>query len=312
MAFLGDRVDKSSELVSNAPRPQPEWIMDDETEATEATWRIERPAGEGSAFVFACPHAGRIYPASLLTRTRLRPPLLRRSEDAYADRLFAGAAGFAPVLIARFARAYVDVNRSPEDLDPAMFDGPVGTAERMGKAAVGFGVIARIIREGAEIYRRELPAAEAAFRLERVHTPYHAALAGLIAQAKNRNGLAILVDCHSMPGRHPADIVLGDRFGASAAPGLVDMFESAFIDAGFSVARNAPYAGGYATETYGRPQDGVHAIQIEVGRALYLDEERVEPGDGFEDVRTRIGLALATIATADTARVCRHRPLAAE
>jgi N-formylglutamate amidohydrolase len=265
--------------------------------------------------VFACPHAGRIYPDAFLAETRLRAPLLRRSEDAYVDELFTVAADFAPFLVARLARVWLDVNRAPTELDPEMFDGTLSCAvERTGRVAAGFGVIARIVREGVEIYHRRLPPAEATHRIAAAHTPYHAALTTLLDAARTRFGYALAVDCHSMPGRRQvADIVLGDRFGSAAAPALTALVERAFAASGFSVARNAPFAGGYTTTTYGRPREGIHALQIEVNRRLYLDEERVEPSSAFAAVQKRIGAALVRVAEADIAAHCLPtRPLAAE
>lgn len=281
-------------------------------EVNEGTCRIERPASD-SPWVFACPHAGRHYPADLLARTRLRPPALRRSEDALVDALFESAAAFAPLLIAQTARAYVDVNRAPDELDPDMFDGPLPCdTTQTPRVAAGFGAIARILREGIAIYDRPLPPEEAVRRIALYHAPYHAALQTLIAEAKARFGFAVVIDCHSMPGRRPADIVLGDRFKTSAAPGLCDAFERAFRDQGFTVARNTPYAGGYTTATYGQPAAGIHALQIEIGRALYLDEARVERGPAFDAVKQRVGKVLQHIAAADIAVICGARSLAAE
>lgn len=281
-------------------------------EPNDRPWRIE---GEEATtpWVFACPHAGRIYPAPFLAQTYVRAPLLRRSEDAYVDELFAAATNFAPFLIAHVARAYVDVNRAPTELDPAMFDGPLaGEVETTPRVAAGYGVLASIVREGVALYRHLLPPEEAKRRLAEVHAPYHTALSALIERARARYGFAVLIDCHSMPGRKPADIVLGDRFKTSAASGLTTLFEHAFAAQGFTVARNTPYAGGYTTTTYGRPQEGVHALQIEIGRRLYLNEERVTHGPAFAEVKGRVGQALHAVAEADIAVICNGRSLAAE
>jgi N-formylglutamate amidohydrolase len=268
-------------------------------------FRILAPAGQTVPFVFASPHSGRLYPAGFVAESRLTPTSLRRSEDAFVDELFAGvvAAG-APLIAARFPRAYLDVNRAPSELDPAMFDGPLGVADDPASPRVhaGLGVIPRIVRDGAEIYRRKLAAAEARDRLAAFYRPYHAALSGLIEDTRARFGFAVLLDCHSMPSAAAApDVVLGDRYGIAAAPALSRAADRAFAAQRFSLARNAPYAGGYTTLLHGRPARGVHALQVEINRALYLDEERVLRGPRFAEVEARIGAALRELMAIDPA-----------
>jgi N-formylglutamate deformylase len=184
----------------------------------------------------------------------------------------------------------VDANRAPGELDPAMFDAPlVSVGPRSPRVAAGLGVIPRVVRDGLEIYRARLPAGEAAFRLEHFYRPYHAALADLVDRTRAKFGAAIVIDCHSMPPPAKAhDIVLGDCYGEAAAPELIGHTQKILTGLGFSVARNAPYAGGYTTHLYGRPRDGVHALQIEVSRALYLDEGRMEKSAGFVSCRDRL------------------------
>jgi N-formylglutamate deformylase len=254
------------------------------------------PEQQRVPFVFASPHSGRVYPDSFTAASRLGAIGLRRSEDAFIDKLFAGAAELgAPMIAARFPRAYVDANRAPGELDPAMFDGvltlpvdPPGT-----RVNAGLGVIPRIIRDGAEIYRAKLPANEAEMRLSHLYRPYHAALSKLLEQTRARFGCAVLIDCHSMPSAAAIpDAVLGDRYGMSAAHALMRKAEYDFERQGFTVARNTPYAGGYSTHLHGRPMLGLHALQIEINRALYLDEERIEPNGRFADIARRIGDAL--------------------
>jgi N-formylglutamate deformylase len=228
---------------------------------------------------------------------------LRRSEDAFVDELFAAVPALgAPVLAALFPRAYCDLNRGPGELDPAMFSGPLPLPvdARGARVAAGLGVITRIVRDGAEIYRAKLAPEEAAMRLERLYRPYHAQLAALVAETQARFGLAIVIDCHSMPSALSVpDIVLGDRYGAAASPALTDCVEEAFAAAGFSVARNAPYAGGHTTLVYGRGGAlGLHALQIEINRALYLNEETLARRPAFESVRTRLTKALAQLTRA--------------
>jgi N-formylglutamate deformylase len=202
----------------------------------------------------------------------------------------------APMIAARFPRAFLDVNRAPGELDPGLFDGaltePVDAPSP--RVQAGLGVIPRIVRDGAEIYRSKLAAAEAGERLARLYRPYHAALLALVEKTKAAFGVAVVIDCHSMPSAAAVpDVILGDRYGISAGAGLTQRAQQAFELRAFTVARNVPYAGGYTTQLYGRPARGVHALQIEINRALYLDEECIRPGPRFEDVRNRIGEALA-------------------
>jgi N-formylglutamate amidohydrolase len=265
------------------------------------------PAEHTMPFVFASPHSGRLYPASFVAASRLGPIGLRRSEDAFADELFMGVvANGAPLLAARFPRAYLDVNRAPGELDASMFDAPLTvTNDPAGpRVQAGLGVIPRIVRDGAEIYRGRLPAREAEERLTLLYRPYHAALARLIEETRARFGLAVLVDCHSMPSAAAVpDVVLGDRYGISAAAPLMRAAERTFERHGFSTARNSPYAGGYTTHLYGRPARGVHALQVEVNRSLYLDEERVTRGPKFAEVQARITRVLADLMAMDVGQL---------
>ena len=264
---------------------------------------ILAPAHRTAPFVFASPHSGRLYPSSFVAASRLGPTSLRRSEDAFVDELFAGVVECgAPLIAARFPRAYLDVNRAPGELDAAMFDAPLAAINDPAgpRVQAGLGVIPRIVRDGAEIYRGRLAASEAEERLSRLYRPYHAALAQLIEETRARCGLAVLVDCHSMPSAAAApDIVLGDRYGISAAASLMRTAERMFERHGFSIARNSPYAGGYTTHLYGRPARGVHALQVEINRGLYLDEERVVRSTGFAEVLMRIARVLADLMAMD-------------
>jgi N-formylglutamate amidohydrolase len=261
------------------------------------------PQRQQVPFVFASPHSGRIYPPSFVDTSRLSALTLRRSEDAFVEELFASARMLgAPVIAARFPRAYLDVNRAPGELDPAMFDGalPMPVEPPGVRVNAGLGVIPRIVRDGAEIYRGKLPVDEAIQRLSRLYRPYHDALASLLEQTRAKFGCAVLIDCHSMPSAAAIpDVVLGDRYGMSASHALMRHAERDFEARAFTVARNAPYAGGYSTHLYGRPMLGVHALQIEVNRSLYLDEERIEPNLRFYDVARRIGEALRDLTSLD-------------
>lgn len=254
---------------------------------------VVRPCAEPTGFVFASPHSGDHYPRDFLARSVLPLRLLRRSEDAFVDALYADAPMFgAPLVRARFPRAFVDPNRAATELDPAMFTGgpPAGAWAPSSRAAAGLGVIPRLAADGRAIYAGRLDYAEARARLKACYVPYHAALAQEIERARAAFGSAIVIDCHSMPSASArgADVVLGDRFGASCARGLVAAAEAEFREAGFAVARNRPYAGGYTTEHYGRPEAGVHVLQVEINRGLYMNEGRVEPHGGFDRLRAAL------------------------
>jgi N-formylglutamate deformylase len=279
-----------------------------------APFALTRPAEQRLPFVFAVPHAGRTYPPSFVAASALSPLALRRSEDAYVDELFESVAALGcPLIAALFPRAYVDANRAPVELDPAMFDGVLALPVEAGgpRVAAGLGVIPRVVRDGMPIYRGKLAPADAERRLEHLYRPYHAALAALIDETVRYFGCAVVVDCHSMPSR-PAvpEIVIGDCHGAAAGSLLVHHVADAFAAAGFATARNAPYAGGYTTHRHGRREAGVQALQIEINRALYLDEDRIAKGPGFAGIKGRIASVLRQIARFDIAAL--RRPLAAE
>ena len=266
-------------------------------------YRLIRPAEQRVPFVFSSPHSGNRYPQSLVAMSRLSAMTLRRSEDAFVDELFKAAADCgAPMLMARFPRAYLDVNRSPAEIDAEMFDGALSMAVDPASSRVnaGLGVIPRVVRDGAEIYRHKLPACEAENRLAQFYRPYHAALSTLVKETMAKFGTAVVIDCHSMPSAAAVpDVVLGDRYGMSAAPLFVRHAERAFEAQNFACVRNVPYAGGYTTLAHGRPAKGTHALQVEINRALYLNEERIERGPRFAQVQTRIGAALQTLCAID-------------
>jgi N-formylglutamate amidohydrolase len=269
--------------------------------------------GNSTPLIFASPHSGRLYPLSMMSASSLGEQAIRQSEDVLVDDLIAPAAEVGAVVIqARFARAFMDVNRAPFELDADMFEDelPAFARARTPRVAAGLGAIARIVAEGQEIYARKLTFAEAQGRIDLVHRPYHARLSELIAAAKARCGLAVLIDWHSMPsaaagytnGRRN-DIVLGDRFGASASPHIARLVELTLRETGYRVARNVPYAGGYTTEHYGRPAAGVHALQIEIDRGLYLNETTLKPGRGYDKVKTDLTRIFARLAKADWGRL---------
>ena len=262
--------------------------------------------------VFNAPHSGADYPAEFRSQSRLDPMQLRRSEDAFVDELFAGVVALgAPLLSAHFPRAWLDVNREPYELDPRMFEGPLPPYAniRSVRVAGGLGTVPRLVAEGRDIYRARMPVAEALGRIERVYKPYHAALRALVDGARGAFGHAVLIDCHSMPsavrdiegGTRP-DFVLGDRFGTSASRGLTDLAADLLRRRGFAVTRNRPYAGGFITEHYGRPARRVHALQIEINRALYMNEASHTRSVGFGALAEELmGFAADLMARAEIA-----------
>jgi N-formylglutamate amidohydrolase len=243
---------------------------------------LRRPALRLLPLVIASPHSGSNYPADFVAASRLDPLTLRRSEDAFVDELFAAAPALgAPLLAARFPRAYLDVNREAYELDPAMFADalPEYVNVRSPRVRMGLGTIARVVASGEEIYDGKLCFAEAEARIATLYRPYHETLNGLVEETACDFGFCLVVDCHSMPsgahganGREAADIVLGDCHGAACAPQIVETVRRYLTRRGFAVALNAPYAGGFTTGHYGRPRQGRHALQIEINRAIYMDE----------------------------------------
>ena len=256
-----------------------------------------------SPLVFSSPHSGSTYPERFLAASRLDPQTLRRSEDAFVDELFLPCVALgAPLLRARFPRAYLDVNREPYELDPQVFDGPLPDFAnvRSLRVAVGLGTIPRVVGDAQQIYKRPMPISEGLARIEAFYRPYHAQLKTLLERALNRFATAILIDCHSMPSNAVdvggLDIVLGDRFGASAAPGVVDILEDSLRAAGYKVRRNKPFAGGFITEHYGAPGEGAHAVQIEIARVLYLDERKIVRTARWAALRDDLFTAMAALA----------------
>lgn len=272
-------------------------------EAEGSAFEVLAPASITVPLVFNSPHSGSNYPASFLAASRLDPLALRKSEDCFVDQLFGFATDCgAPLLRAHFPRAFLDVNREPYELDPRMFDGrlPPFANSRSMRVAGGLGTIARIVGDQQEIYRSKLPVSDALERIERLYKPYHRTLRGLLQDQQRRFGLAILIDCHSMPSAgahrdegHRADFVIGDRFGTSAAPFFVETMEEALRARGYRVGRNRPYAGGFITEHYGNPVNAVHALQIEINRGLYMDERTYSRSSGFTALRSDLEATLA-------------------
>ena len=249
---------------------------------------IVEPAEWRAPIIFNSPHSGSVYPHAFLNASRIDLPALRRSEDSFMDELIRDLSdhGF-PVVRVKFPRSYVDVNREPYELDPRMFSGrlPSFANTRSMRVAGGLGTIPRVVGDGQEIYRERLAVDDALARIEALYKPYHRALRRLINKAHQAFGTVVVVDCHSMPSigvsrdepRRP-DVVIGDRYGTSCAALLPDMVEETMSRLGYSVGRNKPYAGGFITEHYGNPASGLHTIQLELNRAIYMDERRRERG----------------------------------
>ncbi len=280
--------------------------MADAEEFEPATaFELIAPRRQQAPLVFNSPHSGSLYPKSFLLRSQLDERTVRQSEDTFVDRLFMTAINdAAPLLRAHFPRAWLDVNREPFELDPKMFSGALPTFANTGSARVasGLGTIPRLVADGKAIYAEPLPVAEALSRIENVYVPYHRALQQLLDRTAAEFGVAILIDCHSMPStvrasnlRGRPDFVLGDRHGSSCAPALTDAIERGLVRRGYDVSRNRPYAGGFITEHYGRPREGVHAIQIEINRALYLDERNLRRAKGYEALETDLAGLVADL-----------------
>ncbi|MGE0626768.1 MAG: N-formylglutamate amidohydrolase [Hyphomicrobiaceae bacterium] len=256
---------------------------------------VFEPDEQLTPFVFCSPHSGRQYPKVLLQSARLDAHALRKSEDCFVDELFAGVRSLgAPLVAARFPRAYLDVNREPFELDPELFGRglPSFANAQSIRVAGGLGTIARIVADGEEIYS-EPPTIEAALeRIELLYQPFHAKLSQLLEATRERFGMVVLIDCHSMPSAAMSnssttrpDFVIGDRFGASCDPRLTRLIRDQLARQGYQALLNRPYAGGFITEHYGRPAQGMHAIQIEINRALYLNEQTLVPTIGFSLIR---------------------------
>ncbi|WP_114966151.1 N-formylglutamate amidohydrolase [Alkalilacustris brevis] len=269
-------------------------------------YHLHLPECRSSSLIFASPHSGSDYAPEFLERAVLGPLAMRSSEDAFVDQLVGTAPKYGvPLLAARVPRAYVDLNRGRDELDPALIEGVRIPLPNL-RVASGLGVIPRVVSNGRAIYRGKLPLSEAERRLRQVWDPYHACLRGLIDDHLARFGEAVVIDWHSMPhdaiqgaargaGKCP-DVVLGDRHGASASGEVVARVEAALGAAGLRVARNAPFAGVFVAEHYGRPLRGVHVVQIEIDRALYMDERNVHPRADFTQFQQLMNGVIAAIA----------------
>lgn len=280
---------------------------------SKVPYRLQRPEKRTSCVVFSSPHSGCEYPADMLKRSALDPFTLRSSEDAHVDRLFSNTPNYGAIFLnATYPRAWVDLNRRSDELDPALIDS-IFARGLNARVLSGLGVIPRVVAGGRAIYSGKLTRAEAELRIAQVWQPYHLMLETLLRETKTLFGQALLVDCHSMPrealkhtrtpsGARP-EIVVGDRFGASASGVLVDGIEAAFRAEGFEVLRNVPFAGAYISQHYGRPSQHQHCVQIEIDRSLYMDEKTLIPLIGFEDVKHRLSGAVRRIAHLDAGRL---------
>lgn len=291
------------------------------------SYHLCQPLQSKSPFLFSSPHSGSEYPAEFLAESPLDSLSIRSSEDAFVNRLFEQAPILgAPLLSARLPRAYIDLNRSCEELDPAVIEG-LERAAHNPRISSGLGVIPRVVAGGRLIYRGKLSQSTAAERIRRYWQPWHERLQQLIAETRASTGTAVLIDCHSMPheaiegGARPGSqlpqIVLGDRYGAAAGPEAMALVETAFTTAGLRVSRNSPFAGAYITQAYGRPARNIHAIQVEIDRSLYMDEKTVTPHAGFADFAKLItGIIASLTSTASAAAITgpknENPPLAAE
>lgn len=286
--------------------------------APSDVFTLYRPARQTTAVVFSSPHSGADYRPEFIARSALDRRTIRSSEDAFVDRLFDMAPQFgAPLLAARVPRAYIDLNRAADELDPAVIEG-LARAPHNPRVSSGLGVIPRVVAGGRAIYSGKLPLVEAEARIRRCWHPYHQALSALVEDTHKTFGEVLLIDCHSMPhealeahvrpGLSRPEVVLGDRFGAAAGREMMDRVEAAFAGAGLKVARNAPFAGAHIAQAYGRPSRNAHVVQVEIDRALYMDEARIQPLPDFAAFRALIAGVMGEI----TAGLRGAMPLAAE
>lgn len=268
--------------------------MSESNDELDPPFEIIEPGQWRGPVVFNSPHSGSVYPRAFLTASRLEVTALRRSEDSFVDELALGVVerGY-PLMRAHFPRCYVDVNREPYELDPRMFEGrlPSFANTRSMRVAGGLGTVARVVGDAQEIYDRRIPVDDALRRIESLYKPYHRALRRLFSRLHRDFGAAMLIDCHSMPStaghkdeRARPEFVLGDRYGTSCVGVVSETVEKTLRTLGYSVSRNKPYAGGFITEHYGNPAAGLHAIQLEINRALYMDERRYARSSTFSQL----------------------------
>ena len=311
--LAGGKLDKSTHIIET------EDLLDDRAcefsgDDFNVAFEIARPQEQLIPYVFASPHSGTNYSDSFVDASKLDPISLRGSEDSFVDDLFSNVPNCgAPLLKALFPRAYVDPNREAYELDPRMFKDHLPRYANTSSPRVfaGLGTIPRVVTNGDEIYRHKITFAEGKKRIENFYFPYHTALQRLIDETKLLFGKCILIDCHSMPsiggpmdndkGNQRVDVVLGNKFGEACSPKLINFVEDHFKAQGMIVRRNQPFAGGYTTRHYGSPETGIHALQIEINRALYMNEESIARHAGYDDLKAKISALLMAVAETDFA-----------
>lgn len=266
-------------------------------------YRLTGALDGASPLLLASPHSGTHLPPDFLAASRLAEPQLRRMEDAHVGALVAPCAALGiPLLEATHSRALIDLNRAEDELDPGMFAGRVVAVPRLTeRVRRGYGLFPRVAAPNQPIHTGRLPAAIAEERLAALHRPWHAALTTGLAAAHARHGFAVLLDIHSMPpleGASPPQLVIGDLHGRSAAPELVDWLDRAFAEEGLKVGRNNPYAGGHTTERHGRPAQGLHCVQLEFDRTLYMEMGSLAPTPGFPRLSALIARVVGRLAQA--------------
>ena len=285
-------------------------------------FEVYGPALQRVPFVLNSPHSGRNYTDAFMANVQLSDFAIRKSEDFLVDELFgSGIAIGLPMLVANFPRAFLDVNREPYELDPKMFDRqlPDYVNTQSVRVSTGLGTIAKIVADREEIYHTAMSVDDALERIENIYKPYHSCLRRLLAKTHVQFGYAVLIDCHSMPsalhgspfGGRP-DFVLGDRFGSSCNEELTLCLRDNLKALGYKVVLNKPYAGGFITQHYGRPDNGLHAVQIEINRGLYMDESTMQKSENFEKLADDIRRLLNVVVSMPEATMHGTRPLAAE
>lgn len=257
--------------------------------------------------LLSVPHAGRAYDTSALWGLRVPFASTLLLEDRHADRLTdAALAACVPTIIAETPRLMIDLNRAHDDIAPESVLGGFGQGvPASAKARAGLGLVPTRLWGVGPLWRNPIDPLDIATRLRTVHTPYHEAIAAGLGSARQRYGAALLIDLHSMPpiaGDDAPDIVIGDRFGSSAATAVTATAEAVLKGLGFRVAINAPYAGGYIITRHAAPQSGIHALQIEVGRQLYLDAALCEPSEGLARLQKAVLILVESLGEELTSR----------
>ncbi len=292
---------QKAQIIDEILKP-PRYTIGNASKAAEMTpaYLLQKPPTQAVPIVLTSPHSGTVYPPELLELSRLELQDLRKLEDCFVDELWSFVAmRGAPLLSMNYARAYIDVNRDAMELDPNMFRAPlpVRAMTESHRTKAGLGSIPKLAGQNLEIYSDKLPFVDVLRRIDSIYRPFHNALSDLIASTQNHYGNCLLLDCHSMPNlaaplhehdNEPYDIVLGDRYGRSCKPETLQMVEDAFQHAGFTVKRNDPYAGGYITQIYGQPNTGNEAVQIEINRRLYMNEDDFIKNDSFPQTAQRL------------------------